>query len=80
MLRFVAVPNLGSDDADGGAGGGRPGKGEGDQVHLEPGERAPSCSGIKMQQSWIYNVKKKLAIFPPPAGMSLTKLSLAGKN
>ncbi len=24
--------------------------------------------------------KKKLAIFPSPAGMSLTKLSLGGKN
>jgi hypothetical protein len=24
--------------------------------------------------------KKRLAIFPPPAEMSLTKLSLAGKN
>jgi hypothetical protein len=27
-----------------------------------------------------YTVKKKLAIFPSPAGMSLTKLSLAGNN
>jgi hypothetical protein len=26
-----------------------------------------------------YNVKKSLAIFPSPAGMSLTKLSLAAK-
>jgi hypothetical protein len=27
-----------------------------------------------------YTVKKKLAIFPSPAGMSLTKISLAGNN
>ncbi len=26
----------------------------------------------------LYTVKKRLAIFPSPAGMSLTKLSLAG--
>ncbi len=28
----------------------------------------------------IVHCKKRLAIFPPPAGMSLTKLSLAGNN
>jgi hypothetical protein len=27
-----------------------------------------------------YTVKKRLAVFPSPGGMSLTKLSLAGKN
>jgi hypothetical protein len=27
-----------------------------------------------------YTVIKKIIVFPPPAGMSLTKLSLAGKN
>jgi hypothetical protein len=27
-----------------------------------------------------YTVKKRLAIFPSPAGMLLTKLSLAGNN
>jgi hypothetical protein len=27
-----------------------------------------------------YNVKKRLLFFPSPAGMSLTKLSLAGNN
>ncbi len=27
-----------------------------------------------------YTVKKKLAVFPSPAGTSLTKLFLAGKN
>jgi hypothetical protein len=28
----------------------------------------------------LLHCKKKLAIFPSPAGMSLTKLSLGGKN
>jgi hypothetical protein len=28
----------------------------------------------------VYTVKKSLAVFPSPAGMSLTKLSLDGKN
>ncbi len=28
----------------------------------------------------LYTVKKRLAIFPSPAGMSLTKLSLARNN
>ncbi len=28
----------------------------------------------------LYTVKKRLAIFPSPAGISLTKLSLAGIN
>jgi hypothetical protein len=27
-----------------------------------------------------YTVKKRIAVFPSPGGMSLTKLSLAGKN
>jgi hypothetical protein len=27
-----------------------------------------------------YTVKKKMIVFPVPAGMSLTKLSLAGNN
>jgi hypothetical protein len=27
-----------------------------------------------------YTVKKRFAIFPSPAGMSITKLSLAGNN
>jgi len=27
----------------------------------------------------LIHCKKRLAVFPPPAGMSLTKLSLAGK-
>jgi hypothetical protein len=27
-----------------------------------------------------YNIEKRLAIFPSPARMSLTKLSLAGKS
>jgi hypothetical protein len=27
-----------------------------------------------------YTLKKRLAVFPSPAGMSLTKLSLAGNN
>jgi hypothetical protein len=32
-------------------------------------------------QDWApYTVKKGLAIFPTPAGMSLTKLSLDGNN
>jgi hypothetical protein len=30
--------------------------------------------------SYFVHCKKKLAIFPSPAGMSLTKLSLGGKN
>jgi hypothetical protein len=29
---------------------------------------------------WAGTLKKRLAIFPSPAGMSLTKLYLAGKN
>ncbi len=29
---------------------------------------------------WLYTVKKRLTICPSPAGMSLTKLSLAGSN
>jgi hypothetical protein len=29
---------------------------------------------------FIYAVKKRLAVFPSPAGMSLTKLSLAENN
>jgi hypothetical protein len=28
----------------------------------------------------IYTVKKRLAVFPSPAGMTLTKLSLGGDN
>ncbi len=28
----------------------------------------------------VYTVKKRLTFFPSPAGMSLTKLSLAGKT
>jgi hypothetical protein len=28
----------------------------------------------------VYTVKKRLGIFPSPAGMSLTKLSLAGND
>jgi hypothetical protein len=34
------------------------------------------CSMIIM----AYTVKKRLTVFPSPAGMSLTKLSLAGNN
>jgi hypothetical protein len=37
---------------------------------------------IIVQTSRIHNLhcKKELAVFPSPAGMSLTKLSLGGKN
>jgi hypothetical protein len=34
---------------------------------------------LKKTDSWC-TVKKSLAIFPFPAGLSLTKLSLAGNN
>jgi hypothetical protein len=37
-------------------------------------------SGAVGQQTESYTVKKRLAVFPSPAGMSLTKLSLAGDN
>jgi hypothetical protein len=33
-----------------------------------------------LMQKAVYNVKKRSAIFPSPAGMSLIKLSLAGNN
>ncbi len=36
------------------------------------------CTFYKLLVS--LNCKKKFAIFPSPAGMSLTKLSLGGKN
>jgi hypothetical protein len=46
-----------------------------------------ACNGLKlllllqlMQLCSPYTVKKRLAIFPSPTGMSLTKLSLAGNN
>ncbi len=35
-----------------------------------------SCAPVQS----IYTVKKRLAVFPSPAGMSLTKLSLDGNN
>jgi hypothetical protein len=35
---------------------------------------------FKITQSILYTVKKRFASFPSPAGMSLTKLSLAGNN
>jgi hypothetical protein len=42
---------------------------------------AVESEGRQMNQSLIkhvlYTVKKRLAVFPSPAGMSLTKLSLA---
>jgi hypothetical protein len=31
-------------------------------------------------RKFYYTVKKRLAVFPSPAGMSLTKLSLGGNN
>jgi hypothetical protein len=34
----------------------------------------------KYQNDRDYTVKKRLTVFPSPAGMSLTKLSLAGNN
>jgi hypothetical protein len=37
----------------------------------------------RTEKNWLtdsYTVKKRLAIFPSPAGMSLTILSLAGNN
>ncbi len=47
------------------------------------GGRSP-CSGrtrtLEPIQNQLYTVKKRFAIFPSPAGMSLTKLSLAGNN
>jgi hypothetical protein len=38
--------------------------------------------GINLLLLWQrrYNVKKRIAVFLSPAGMSLTKLSLAGNN
>jgi hypothetical protein len=36
--------------------------------------------GAMHAPSTLYTVKKRLSIFPSPAGMSLTKLSLAGYN
>ncbi len=33
-----------------------------------------------IQRFWQLHCKKRLAIFPSPAGMSLTKISLAGNN
>ncbi len=35
---------------------------------------------IGFEKSALYTVKKRLTIFPSPAGMSLTKLSLAGND
>jgi hypothetical protein len=34
----------------------------------------------QIYQSLCYTVKKRLKIFPSPAGMSLTKVSLDGNN
>jgi hypothetical protein len=42
-----------------------------------PGEIIPD-SGYRPIAN--YTVKKRLAVFPSPAGTSLTKLSLAGNN
>jgi hypothetical protein len=35
---------------------------------------------VKLALSVYLHCKKRVAIFPSPAGMSLTKLSLAGNN
>jgi hypothetical protein len=35
---------------------------------------------VKIKAIRAYTVKKSLAVFPSPVGMSLTKLSLAGNN
>jgi hypothetical protein len=34
----------------------------------------------KFRWDRVHTAKKRLAVFPSPAGMSLTKLSLAGNN
>jgi len=39
-----------------------------------------TCLGLKMAGLNSVHCKKGLAMFPSPAGMSLTKLSLAGNN
>ncbi len=36
--------------------------------------------GLSVYLHWQVHCKKRLVIFPSPAGMSLTKLSLAGNN
>jgi hypothetical protein len=38
------------------------------------------CTALQATQRYHDTVKKRLTIFPSPAGMSLTKLSLAGIN
>jgi hypothetical protein len=37
-------------------------------------------NNFRTQHKYLVHCKKRLAIFPSPAGMSLTKLSLAGNN
>jgi hypothetical protein len=37
-------------------------------------------SKLKCDEMKTYTVKKRLAVFPSPTGMSLTKLSLAGNK
>ncbi len=62
-------------------------------IHLNGARMELASSGVLVQQSNIvslctqhfrnfrkYTVKKRLAIFSFPAGMSLTKLSLPGNN
>ena len=39
-----------------------------------------SAADIRYRVGAMSTLKKKLLIFPSPAGMSLAKLSLAGKN
>jgi hypothetical protein len=51
----------------------------GSSMGLVPGEASNrvQASPIKIKTTQLH-CKKRLAIFPSPAGMSLTKLSLAG--
>jgi hypothetical protein len=55
---------------------------DGPERHHRPGVGAAAEQSHPPQQRLPGNLhcQKRFMIFPPPAGMSLTKLSLAGNN
>jgi hypothetical protein len=78
-LSFLQIPGLSS-------GGGNFELDVDGSVLLSPGQ-ALQLHGVLLphlllllRPNRLYTVKKRLAVFPSPARMTLTKLSLAGKN